>query len=122
MSEPDFAAELFDLARQGRATELATYVDQGVPANLANDSGDSLLMLAAYHGHAEVVDALLRRGADPNRMNDRGRTPLAGAVFTAADEVARLLLAAGADPHAGTPSAMDTARLLGRDDLLAEMP
>lgn len=52
-----------------------------MPANLTNDRGDSLLMLAAYHGHAEAVTALVGRGADPDRANDRGQTPLAGAVF-----------------------------------------
>jgi ankyrin repeat protein len=117
----DFAGRLFNLARSGRTAELSGYVDQGVPANLSNDKGDTLLMLAAYHGHADLVDALLRRGADPDRANDRGQTPLAGAVFKAEDAVVRVLLAAGADPHAGTPSAMDTARMFGRDDLLAEM-
>lgn len=77
----DFAARLFDMARQGKTTELATYVDQGIPVDLTNDRGDSLLMLAAYHGHADLVDALLRRGADPNRANHSGQTPLASAVF-----------------------------------------
>lgn len=28
------------------------------------------------------------------------------------------LLSAGADPSAGTPSAVDTARMFGKDDLL----
>jgi len=117
----DFTAKLFDLARGGRTTELAQYVDQGIPANLSNDNGDTLLMLAAYHDHAELVDALLRRGADPDRANGRGQVPLAGAVFRGNDQVVRALLAAGADPRAGTPSAVDIARLFGRDDLLAEM-
>src|SRR5699024_9900387 len=45
------------------------------PQNLTNDSGDTLLMLAAYHGHADTVRALLTRGADPNRLNDRGQSP-----------------------------------------------
>lgn len=38
-------------------------------------------MLAAYHGHAELVKLLLQHGADPNRLNDKGQSPLAGAVF-----------------------------------------
>jgi hypothetical protein len=38
-------------------------------------------MLAAYHGHAELVKLLMQHGADPNRINDRGQSPLAGAVF-----------------------------------------
>ena len=44
-------------------------------------------MLAAYHGHADLVHLLIQHGADPNRLNDRGQSPLAGAVFKKEDEV-----------------------------------
>lgn len=74
-------------------------------------------MLAAYHGHAEAVRALLERGAEADRVNDRGQTPLAGAVFKGEDAVVRVLLDA-ADPSAGTPSAVDTARMFGKAELL----
>jgi uncharacterized protein len=114
----ELATKVFDLARRGEAEELAAYVDAGVPANLTNDRGDSLLMLAAYHGHAPAVEALITRGADAGRANDRGQTPLAGAVFKGADEVIRALLAGGADPAEGSPSAVDTARMFGKTDLL----
>ncbi len=40
-----FAAKVFNLARQGGTGALAAYVDAGVPANLCNDKGDSLVML-----------------------------------------------------------------------------
>jgi ankyrin repeat protein len=114
----ELATKIFDLARQGRTEELAAYVDAGVPANLTNDRGDSLVMLAAYHGHADAVRALLARGAEADRVNDRGQTPLAGAAFKGETEVTRALLEAGADPTAGTPSAVDTARMFARTELL----
>nr|WSZ94989.1 ankyrin repeat domain-containing protein [Streptomyces sp. NBC_00857] len=114
----ELATKIFDLARQGETEALAAYVDAGVPANLTNDKGDSLLMLAAYHGHASAVEALIARGADAGRINDRGQTPLAGAVFKGEDAVIRALLAGGADPTGGTPSAVDTARMFGKTDLL----
>ena len=114
----EFATKLFDLARSGQTELLAAYIDAGVAVNLSNEKGDSLTMLAAYHGHAATVRALLARGADPNRANDRGQTPLAGAVFKKAPEVVRALLDAGADPDAGTPSASDTARMFGNDEFL----
>ncbi|WP_328724650.1 ankyrin repeat domain-containing protein [Streptomyces sp. NBC_00259] len=114
----ELASKIFDLARQGDAEALVAYVDAGVPANLTNDRGDSLLMLAAYHGHASAVTALLARGAEADRANDRGQTPLAGAVFKGEDTVIRALLDGGADPEAGTPSAVDTARMFGKADLL----
>ncbi|SEE13994.1 hypothetical protein SAMN05216483_5447 [Streptomyces sp. 2131.1] len=114
----ELASKVFDLARSGDGDALAAYVDAGVPVNLTNDRGDTLLMLAAYHGHAPAVTALAARGADPDRANDRGQTPLAGAVFKGEEAVVRALLDAGADPAAGTPSAVDTARMFGKDDLL----
>ncbi|MEV1046621.1 ankyrin repeat domain-containing protein [Streptomyces sp. NPDC049916] len=114
----ELATKVFDLARTGATETLAAYVDAGVPANLTNDRGDTLLMLAAYHGHAEAVTALLARGADPDRANDRGQTPLAGAVFKGEDAVLDALLTAGADPAAGTPSALETARMFGKSELL----
>ncbi|MEU9667997.1 ankyrin repeat domain-containing protein [Streptomyces bobili] len=114
----ELATKIFDLARRGQTEELVAYVDEGVPANLTNDRGDSLLMLAAYHGHAEAVRALLARGADADRINDRGQTPLAGAVFKGERDVIKALLEAGADPAAGTPSAVDTARMFAKAELL----
>ncbi|MFF7980385.1 ankyrin repeat domain-containing protein [Streptomyces sp. NPDC007901] len=114
----ELATKIFDLARQGRAEALVAYVDAGVPANLTNDRGDSLVMLAAYHGHAEAVRELLARGAEADRINDRGQTPLAGAVFKGETEVIKVLLEAGADPASGTPSAVDTARMFGKAEIL----
>ena len=115
----EFAGKLFGLAREGATEQLTAYVEAGVDPNLANHKGDSLVMLAAYHGHAATVGALLARGADPNRPNDRGQTPLAGAVFKDEPDVISALVAGGADPHAGQPSAAATARMFERPDLLA---
>jgi hypothetical protein len=122
MDDPElveFATKLFGLARTGQTEALAAYLDAGVPADLTNDSGDTLLMLAAYHGHPATVRVLIDRGADPGRPNDRGQTPLAGAVFKKEPEVVRALLDAGADPAAGTPSAVEAARMFGHADFLA---
>ncbi|WP_062429585.1 ankyrin repeat domain-containing protein [Herbidospora daliensis] len=109
----DFATRLFGHARAGQTAELVAYVDAGVPVDLHNENGDTLLMLAAYHGHADTVRALLDRGADPDRPNDKGQLPMAGAVFKKNHDVVRALFEAGADPHAGRPSAADTARMFG---------
>ena len=103
------AGHLFDLARQGQGEVLAAYVDAGVPVDLTNDKGDTLLILAAYHRHPETVGALLARGADHSRANDRGQTALAAAVFRQSAETASMLLDAVADPDGGGPSARATA-------------
>jgi ankyrin repeat protein len=113
----DFAHRMFDLARAGDAGELGAQVAAGVPANLTNAKGDTLLILAAYHRHPAMVAMLLEHGADPDRVNDRGQTALAAAVFRQSAEIVRTLLDAGADPDAGGPSAVQTAEFFQ----LAEM-
>lgn len=114
----EFAHQIFDLARGGDADQIGTLVDAGVPVDLADARGNTILMLAAYAGQAAVVSALILRGADVNRLNMRGQSPLAGAIFKGEDDIARLLIAAGADLDLGTPSARDTAGMFGRLDLL----
>ncbi|GAA3645199.1 ankyrin repeat domain-containing protein [Microbacterium marinilacus] len=110
----ELAHRLFDWAREGSTALLLDQLDAGVPVELTDAQGNTLLMLAAYHGHADAVAGLLQRGADADRINDRGQTPLAGAVFKQHDDVVRVLLAAGADLDAGTPSARATAQMFGR--------
>jgi len=113
-----FAHRMFDLARDGATAELADYVDAGLPVNMTNDKGDTLLLLAAYHAHPETVAALLARGADHSRTNDRGQTALAAATFRSSTEAVRALLAAGADPHHGNPSAVETAHFFDLPEML----
>ena len=122
-SSPDsqlvtIAHACFDFARAGDTERLRAYVEHGVPANLTDATGNTLLMLAAYHGHAATVKALVALGADPDRTNDRGRSPLAGAIIKGEDQVVTVLLAAGADPDVGTPSARATAQMFDRGELL----
>lgn len=109
---------LFEAARIGDVALLTEATAGGAPANLMNPSGDTLLMLAAYHGHAEAVKVLLAAGAYPDQMNDRGQTPLGGATFKGYRDVAEVLMAAGADPNGGSPSAMTMAIMFDRADLL----
>jgi ankyrin repeat protein len=120
----ELAGRVFDLARTGATDELGAYVDAGVPVNLTNDKGDTLLVLAAYHCHPDTVGALLDRGADHSRVNDRGQTALAAAVFRRSAESVRRLLAAGADPDAGGQSARATAVFFELSDMtdLLEAP
>ena len=114
-----FAHRMFDLARSGGTEQLAGNVTAGLPANLTNDKGDTLLILAAYHDHAETVSALLEHGADPNRVNDRGQTALAAAVFRQNPETVGVLLAAGADVDGGSPSAIATAEFFELPEMIS---
>jgi ankyrin repeat protein len=112
------AAQVFDLAREGAAADLAAFVDAGVPVNLTNGAGDTLLILAAYHDHPETVSALLARGADMARVNERGQTALGAGVFRRSQAGVAALLAGGADPAEGSPSALEVARFFDLPDML----
>ena len=88
MTDPDvvdFAHRMLDLSRAGDAEQLLAYVDAGLPVDLADPGGNTLLMLGAYHGQVDVVVGLAA------------------------------LLDAGADLDAGTPSARETAAYFERD-------
>ena len=123
MSEADpelveIAHQCFDWAREGATERLSAYVEAGVPVTLTDATGNTLLMLAAYHGHAATVRELAERGADVDALNDRAQSPLAGAVFKGEDDVVRTLLDLGADPDAGSPTARATAAMFERTDLI----
>jgi ankyrin repeat protein len=117
----DLASRIFDWARGGDAAMLAAYVDAGVPVDLTNTNGDTLVMLASYYGHESAVAALIARGADVDRHNNRGQTPLAGAVFKNDTTIIELLVGADADPLAGSPSALETARFFEREELARQL-
>ena len=111
----EFAHRLFDGARAGDLDLVTSAIDQGVPLELADEKGNTFLMLASYHGHTSLVAALIQRGSDVNRPNDRGQTPVAGAVFKRHNDIVSLLLNAGADINAGIPSARAAANMFGID-------
>ncbi|KAI1621406.1 ankyrin repeat-containing domain protein [Exophiala viscosa] len=110
------ASRFFDAARQGQMDMFEQALPRGLPANLTNDKGDTLLMLASYHGHAPLVSLLLKHGADPNSLNDRGQSPLAGVVFKNEAEVIKVLLENGADPEVGEPSALEATKVFRQEE------
>lgn len=112
------ATKLFDYAREGATPALRQYVTAGIPVNMTNHKGDTLLMLASYHGHLETVQMLLEKGADVNALNERGQSIIAGAVFKGSDEIVKALLQHGADVNAGHPTAVDSAKMFKREECL----
>jgi ankyrin repeat protein len=114
-----FVQSAFDHARSGDREALVAVLDAGVPVNLTNGAGDSLLILSAYHVHPEVVRELLQRGADHARVNDQGQTALAAAVFRQSPEIVTALLDAGADPDLGPKSAVAIASFFDLPEMTA---
>ena len=114
-----FVQSTFEHARNGDLHRLVEHLDAGVPVNLTNGSGDTLLILAAYHTRADLVRTLLERGADHSRVNDKGQTALAAAVFRQERAIVTDLLEAGADPDLGARSAVAIADFFDLPEMLA---
>ena len=117
-SLPDAAA---DLARNGDAAGLGALLKDGLAVDAQDAKGNTLLMLASYHGKAETVAMLLKARATVDLRNDKGQTPLGGVAFKGYVEIATLLLDAGADPVAdqGGSTPADFATLAGKTEILA---
>jgi ankyrin repeat protein len=99
-----FADEVFQRARSGDAAMLERLLAGGLPANLRNGNGDTLLMLASYHSHLDAVRVLLKHSADPDILNDKGQSPIAGAAFKGTLPVIEVLLAHGASVEGASPA------------------
>jgi ankyrin repeat protein len=112
--------EALDCARRGdRNALLAEMLRAGMPVNLADHKGNTLLMLAAYHGNADTVALLLDHCADPDRPNARAQTPLGGVAFKGYTEIASRLLDAGAEIDSDQGAGMTPlmyAQMFGRTD------
>ena len=77
-------------------------MEAGADLNLANNNGLTALMLAAGHGHVEVVRVLLEAGADVNLASNNGSTASMLAAGQGHVEVVRLLVVAVGNIFLGT--------------------
>lgn len=117
----EFAQKVFHLVRLGDTDILGPLLDQGVPPNLCNQKGDSLLMLASYHGHFGTARLLLEHGADPEIRNDMGQTPIAGAAYKGDLAIVKLLLERGANVEGAAPdgkTALMLAAMFNRTEVV----
>ncbi|XP_067936149.1 putative ankyrin repeat protein RF_0381 isoform X2 [Watersipora subatra] len=58
-------------------TPIYVFAEAGVPINVLNKAGDSVLHVAVKAGKVHIVEALLQCGADVNIANKVGLTPVA---------------------------------------------
>ncbi len=80
-----------NLIKRGDEAGLRAALEHGLEANLVNQNGWSLLMLAAVEGNVPVGRLLLEHGADPGLQNNKGETALALATHRGFDLFAALL-------------------------------
>ncbi len=105
----------FECARSNDTDALRLLLKSGLNVNLANQDGNTLLMLAAYNGNLQAVQLLLEYGALVDKKNDKALTPLSGVCFKGYYEIAELLLQYGADPNGNSRlSPLNCAFFFGR--------
>jgi Ankyrin repeats (many copies) len=68
--------DIFSYARHGRVDDMERLLNRGVPVDVRDEHGNTLLIIACQNGNKRVTKALLRRGANINARNLRGNTPL----------------------------------------------
>jgi ankyrin repeat protein len=113
-----------EFARNGETASLAEMLRHGLPVNLADAKGNTLLMLASYHGHLETAGMLLDRGAEVDRRNARGQTPLGGVAFKGYESIVPLLIEQGADINADNGGGMTPlmfAAMFGRARVVEQL-
>lgn len=86
-----------DFARTGKTQDLEAMLQAGMPVNLSDHKGNTLLMLASYNGNLETTKMLLAFGAKVDKKNDRGQTPLAGVCFKGYLQIVKVLVQNGAN-------------------------
>ncbi len=94
MTQPLYYAASF-----GLTSVVRTLIETDKDLNLESCGGrhgSSALHVAAYRGHYDVVELLLRAGADPRAENDLGETALLWARTKGFGEICELLIRYGA--------------------------
>lgn len=75
LSEKD-VEDVFSYARHGRCEEMERLFSKGLPVDVRDAYGSTVLIIACQNGNKRVAKAVLRRGANINARNHKGNTPL----------------------------------------------
>ena len=113
----------FQAARDGDVKTLSAYFETGLPAEIVNERGDTLLILAAYHTHPEAVKVLLDQDKTPiEAKNKMGFTALTGAAYRGNLPIVKQLAAKGARLDAANGKGQTPlmyASMFGRAEVVA---
>ena len=97
----DVVNDIFSFARHGRVEEIERLLNRGVPVDVRDEWGNTLLTSACQNGNKRVAKAVLRRGANINARNAKGNTPLHYCFhFGYGDTLGQYIISKGADEGA----------------------
>lgn len=72
LAHEEHSSNPFDAARAGSCEDILTFLFDDTQIDEPNNKGNTMLMLAAWYGHAKAVEFLLAKGANPCHRNDDG--------------------------------------------------
>ncbi|KAJ8608292.1 hypothetical protein CTAYLR_010383 [Chrysophaeum taylorii] len=88
---------------------------RGVPPNVRDEHGNTILIIACQNGLKRVAKAALRHGADINAVNARGNTGLHFCfAYGYGDTLGQYLMSKGADPNVVNNSGLNCYEGLSR--------
>jgi len=97
----DDVEEIFRSARHGRVEEIESLLDRGIPVDVRDEHGNTLLTIACQNGNKRVAKVCLRRSADLNARNYKGNTPLHYCYhYGYGESLGQYLVDKGANAHA----------------------
>jgi uncharacterized protein len=100
----------FEEARTGNIAGVSQHLSGLSHLDEKNAKGHTLLMLAAYNGHLQLTNLLLKASADPNSTDADGNSILMGVAFKGHLAVAKELIRFGADTQYRNPKGQTAAQ------------
>jgi ankyrin repeat protein len=96
LSDSNKEGPLYIACTNGHTAVVEVLMKHASPdVNEGNAEGETCLITAAWHGHADVVAMLIGAGADVDKQNSNGKTSLIAACWRSFPEVAKAILDAG---------------------------
>ena len=89
--------DILDAVQSGDVATVKKYLEEGVPVDLTDEAGWSLLHHAAALSQVEVITLLHEKGCSVDSVDNEGRTPLHYAATNEDIETIRLLAAMGSN-------------------------
>ena len=89
--------DILDAVQSGDIASVKKFLDEGVPVDLTDEEGWSLLHHAAALGQVEVINLLREKGCHVDLIDNEGCTPLHYAATNGDIETIRLLIAMGSN-------------------------
>lgn len=109
-------AEIWGAVVEGDTARVRSAIESSeIAIDAVSQDGASLLTVAVFLGHTDMVEMLLEMGADVSQRNRDQGTALHSAAFVGRAEEAALLLNAGADPTLTDANGQSAKDLIGID-------